>query len=339
MVVFCNGLLQHFPLLSTIPLADRATLLCYTYPNMHHKSVTQKGIAALVLCTAIFASLSVVARYLNTDFTILQQVYLRVFAALLIALVVFRKYLRWDIIAKLPAREWAVIAFRGLVGYGIGVTLISQAATMTLLGNVSFIAALPFVPLLGFLFLKEKVTWWKLLFVTASLLGVMLLSVHDWQNLLSWGTGELLAIIASLAFAIGYVTRRWHAKILNNQEITTLTFVCGTAFLMVFSLVLGEGLPKLDVSWGVWLTVILGGVFNVANLFFVNYGFEHVDAVRAGNLLNLESAWGLLFGFLLYQEWPTWLGLLGGIIIVASVVGMNWYSNRAPVTPPKVAEA
>lgn len=296
---------------------------------MRRNSHAKKGIAALVLLTAIFASLSILARYLNTDFTILQQVYLRVLMALILALLVFRKYLRWDKIAKLPPREWAVIAFRGFVGYSIGVTLISTAATMTLLGNVSFIAALPFVPLLGFLLLKERVTWWKLGFVLVSLLGVSLLSVRDFHNLLAWGMGDVFAIIATLGFAIGYIARKWHTNLLNNQEITTLTFMFGVGFVILISLFLGEGVPKLDVSWSIWLAILIGGVLNVANLFLINYSFEHVDAVRAGNLLNLEAAWGLLFGWLFYQEWPSWKGLLGGVLIVASVVGMNLYSHRA----------
>jgi drug/metabolite transporter (DMT)-like permease len=54
-----------------------------------------------------------------------------------------------------------------------------------------------------------------------------------------------------------------------------------------------------------------------------------VDAVRGGNLLNLESAWGLLFGLIFYGEWPSWRGLLGGVLIVGSVLGLNLYARRA----------
>lgn len=292
------------------------------------QSHTEKGIAALIFMTAVFALLSVLARYLDSGFTILQQVYLRVFVALILAVIVFHRYIRWEKIAALPLREWLVIAFRGFVMYAVGVTLISQSTTMTTIGNVSFIAALPFVPLLGFLFLKEKVTPWKLAFIGASVFGVALLAVRDFGNLLSWNAGDIVAIIATLGFAISYVTRKWHADILNNQELTALTLVFGAGFVFMFSMFLGEGAPPLDGSWTLWLAILLGGIFNVANVFLVNYGFQHVDAVRGGNLLTLESAWGVLFGFLFYSEFPTWLGLLGGVIIVGSVIGMNTYSHR-----------
>jgi len=293
------------------------------------KTDLEKGIAALIIVTALFASLSVLARFLNTDFTILQQVYLRVFAALLIAMVVFRKYIRWHTLTKIPRREWLIVALRAFISYGVAVTLISKAATLTLLGNVAFIGALPFVPLLGFIFLKEKVTWWKLTFIFGAILGVALLSVHDLHNLLSWGRGDVYAIIATLAFAVGYVSRKWHGPALNNHEITTLTFVFGVLWLFGLSLAIGEGLPAVDSVWTIWVAVALGGVFNVASLFLTNYSFQHVDAVRAGNLLNLEAAWGLLFGLTLYHEWPTWQGLSGGVLILACVIGMNLYSKRA----------
>jgi drug/metabolite transporter (DMT)-like permease len=293
-----------------------------------NKTDVEKGIAALIALTAIFASLSVLARYLSTDFTILQQVYLRVFAALAIAAVVFRKRIRWGQLSKLPMREWLILAFRGFVSYAIGVTLISKAANMTLLGHVAFIGALPFVPLLGFLFLKEKVTSWKMLFICGALLGVSLLSVHSFSDLLSWNTGDLLAIIATLGFALGYITRKWHGDTLNNQEITLLTFVFGGIFVLLLSILLGEGIPEESASWAVWAVVAFGGVLNVVNLLLTNYAFEYVDAVRAGSLLNLESAWGLLFGLVLYHEWPSLQGLAGGLLIVASAVMMNIYSHR-----------
>ena len=288
----------------------------------------EKGVIALIVLTAIFASLSVLARYLNSDFTILQQVYLRVFVALILASIVFRRHIRWSQLAKLPMREWLILALRGFASYAVGVTLISKAANMTLLSHVSFIAALPFVPLLGFLFLKEKVVWWKLVCVLVSLLGVAMLSVQSTHDLLAWGKGDLVAILATLGFAVGYVTRRLHSDKINNQEITVLTFVFGMLFVLSLSMLLGEGLPKVGLTWMVWAVVLVGGILNVANLFLTNYAFANVDAIRAGNLLNLESAWGLLFGFALYQEWPTLGGLIGGVLIVTSVIVMNIFSRR-----------
>jgi hypothetical protein len=68
------------------------------------KTTTDRGMAALVAATALFASLSVLARFLNDGLTIPQQVYMRIFVALLLALAVFRRSLRWNRLKALPLR-------------------------------------------------------------------------------------------------------------------------------------------------------------------------------------------------------------------------------------------
>lgn len=299
---------------------------------------TKKGILAIVVLAATIALLAVLARYLDGGFTVLQQVYLRVFAALILAVIVFRKHLRWRIIFTLPLREWGVIAFRGITGYVLGVALMTQAVTMTTIGNVTFIAALPIVPLLGFMLLKEKVTWWKLLFIFGAFFGVILMATHNPADLFSWHPGDIIAVVSTLGLGLSYIGRKWHGNMLNNQEITMLTFVFGAGSVLLLSLLVGEGTPPLGVSWAMWLAILLGGVFGLVKLFMANYGFQKLSAVQAGNLLTLEGAWGVLFGLLFYSEWPTWQGLAGGIIIVGCVIGMNNYTKRGEakmVAPPE----
>lgn len=295
------------------------------------RTEAEKGVIALIFLTAIFTMMSVLARYLNDGFTILQQVYLRIFVASVLAIVMFRQDIRWQRLLRMPAREWLILAFRGLMAYGLAVTLISKAVTLTLIGNVSFIAALPFVPVLGFLFLKEKVTWWKLAAIAGSLIGVGLLAITNFHDVFAWGRGDVVAIISNVAFAMSYIARRWHGPTLNNKEMTTLTLLFGTVIVFVMSMALGEGAPHVHLawtSWTLWAVILLGGALNVANQLLVNYSFQHLDAVRAGNLLNLECAWGLLFGLLFYHEWPSWRGLVGGIVIVSCVIALNIRSQR-----------
>lgn len=304
---------------------------------MGSMAATRKGIIAVILLAAIIAVLSVLARFLSTDFTILQQVYLRVFIALGIAIILFHRHLRWHIIKSMPAREWGILAFRGITGYAVGVTLLSQASTMTTIGNVTFIASLPLVPLLGLLLLGEKATWWKIVFILGSFLGVMLLATKDLTNFFAWQPGDLVAILATVGTALSYIARKWHGSTLNNQEITTFMFAFGMVAVFLLSMVLGEGMPALPSSWAIWLALLAAGALNVAKLFLANYGFQHVSAVQAGNLLTLEGVWGVLLGLLIYHEWPTWQGLLGGAIIVGCVLGMNAYSKKAAsmAAPPE----
>jgi drug/metabolite transporter (DMT)-like permease len=69
--------------------------------------------------------------------------------------------------------------------------------------------------------------------------------------------------------------------------------------------------------------IILSGLFNVANLFLTNYGFQRVTAVLASNLLTFESLFAIGIGIVLYKEFPTIKELLGGLLIVFSAYRMN----------------
>jgi len=54
-----------------------------------------------------------------------------------------------------------------------------------------------------------------------------------------------------------------------------------------------------------------------------NYGFQKIEAVLASNILTLESFFAIILGFLFYRETPLAKDLLGGIIIIISVIAMN----------------
>jgi hypothetical protein len=55
------------------------------------KNDRNKGILALILLAFAFASMGLFVRYLQNDFTIIQQTFLRIFAAFILGLVIFYK--------------------------------------------------------------------------------------------------------------------------------------------------------------------------------------------------------------------------------------------------------
>jgi len=53
-----------------------------------------------------------------------------------------------------------------------------------------------------------------------------------------------------------------------------------------------------------------------------------VEAVLASNILTLESFFAIFFGFIFFREVPALKELLGGLIIIISVVTMNVLESR-----------
>ena len=96
----------------------------------------------------------------------------------------------------------------------------------------------------------------------------------------------------------------------------------------------GQGAPHLTQHGPLWGAIALAGVLNALNVFLINYGFEQVDPVSAGNVLTVEAVWGLAFGLLFYRQWPTVLEIVGGVVIVGCALGLNSAGDRTPVEPP-----
>lgn len=283
----------------------------------------QKGVLALVLLSLVFASMGLFARYLSTGFVLFQQVYLRVLAAFFLGLIFFKNDLDFKKLKKISKKEWGLLIFRSAASYLFGVTLFTQAIILTKYSNVSFIGALPMVAILGALLLKEKLTFKKLLLILTAFSGVILIAVQDYSHLFVWGKGEVMALLATFAFSLSYVARKWHSDLLNNKEITQITFFLAFFMLFVASLIKGDGLPLTGWHWGLLIAVLGAGLFNVINMFLTNYGFQKVEAILASNILTLESVFGVILGLLFYKEVPITKELFGGVIITLSVIGMN----------------
>lgn len=291
--------------------------------NFNKKSDREKGIFSLVLLALVFASMGLFARYLATGFLLFQQVYLRMFAALVIGFVVFRKQIDLSKFKKLSIKEWSIIILRAVCYSLFGIILFTQAILITKYANVSFVGAIPMTAILGFILIGEKFTWKKATLVLLAFIGVFLIAVKDYFHLFDWGRGEILTLISTIFFALSYVARKWQSDLLNNKELTVINFL--VAFLVVFlvSLVKGDGLPVTGWNWELLLAIAGAGTFNIMNVFLTNYGFQKVEAVLASNILTLESLFAIVLGFIFYKEAPMLKDLIGGVIITISVIAMN----------------
>ncbi|MBM3283064.1 DMT family transporter [Candidatus Gottesmanbacteria bacterium] len=282
-----------------------------------------KGILAFVFLAALYAGTGVVTRNLSHYFTIFQQTYLRTLIAFILGIFFFRKKLHLEKIKKISLSEWLLLTGRSAAMFVFGATLWVKATTITKLANVTFLDALPITATLSFLFLGEKATLKKIFYLAMSFLGVIILSVKDYSSLSSFGYGEFLVAVSGFFFAFRNISRKWHSKLLNDQEITQLMFIFGILMLFTSSLIFGETFIMPKWNWEIIILLFIGGFIMAANLFLTNFGFAHLSAVLGNNILNLEAVFGILFGFLFFGEISSIKELLGGILIVTSVVKMN----------------
>lgn len=281
-----------------------------------------KGMFSLILLAFVFATMGIFARYLDLSFELFEQTYLRIGIAFILGIIIFGRNIEWEKFRTLSRRDGLILIGRAIALY-LGVVLFTEAILNTKYGNASFIAAAPLLPLFGYLMLRETVAWRTVAYIGLGFVGVLLIAVQDF-SMFEFGYGEVMALLSMLAFDISYVARKWQSEHLNNQESTVFMFAVGAFFLFISSMTIGEGLPTLGQFTPLVIgTLIVAALFNVANLYLTNYGFARVKVAVAGNLLTLETVFALLYSLFLFGEVPLLREIIGGAIIVLSVILIN----------------
>lgn len=291
-------------------------------------SQQNKGVLALVLLSFGFGAIAIIARVLGSQLHLFQQLYLTLGAGMILSLPFSTRILKMDRLTIIPFKDWLIMIFRIVVGYVVGGSLYRESVLLTKISNVVFIQALPFVAIFGWILLKEKFNWQKLILVMLSYLGVVIISVKDFSSIFTIGKGELFSFISAALFSLSYISRKWQTDFLDDKEISQILLILGTVILFITSLLFGEGLPKINWSIFLLLLVFLNGFINAFNLFFTNFGFRYVKAVLASNILTLESIFAVILAIIFFREIPTSKELIGGILIIGSVLQMNRLENK-----------
>lgn len=279
---------------------------------------------ALIAVAVGYALLNLAIRLMADAFEPLTQTYLRIFLGLFIALVIFRNKLRPRVIKKLPRRDWLVLLLMGVVGYSVGVGLITLGAINAKLVNVSVLTStIPFfVAIYSYFALRKKVSRQMLILLMLSFVGAAMVATKAFPPVIdSLGFGEVCILLASAAFAWYSVGRKLLSDRLNNYEISVLTMAIAAVSALIFALVAGESLNLagfLDPM--VLLGLAIGAGFNIIASMFENFAFQHINAVAGSQLLLIENAVAPLFGYFFYSELVGGFELLGAAIIIVSVL-------------------
>ncbi len=283
----------------------------------------RKGVIALILLSIVFATMGIFSRYLSTSFELFEQTYLRIGTAFIIGIILFYKKLDFSKLKEVSKKDLSVFIFRAITLY-LGVVLFTESILHANYGNAAFIAALPILPIFGYVFLKEKLSLKIIISILIGFVGMLLIAIPD-MSILKFGYGEMMALLSVAAFDLSYISRRWHSEHLTNIESTVLIFFIGAILLFITSILLGEQLPTVNQFTPFVIgTIIIASLFNIANLYLVSYGFQRLKAGIAGNILTLETVFALLYSIFLFKEIPHVREFVGGFIILLSV----WLVNR-----------
>ena len=219
-------------------------------------------------------------------------------------------------------KNYFKVGFSGLIGgSGLGVAMISfiwsitnTSAAITLL----CLAAMPFLTaLLGFLFLKEKISlnvWIAMIFAAIGII-VMALGNTDKGSLL----GLLFGIISAIGFSVFSVSLRWRKE---TPKFTTVA-IAGLFCAIVSSIMLFSNNSVFVSSSHNQGLFAIHGTIVCLGLILYSVGSKVIPAAEL-TLLSLTEVIGGIFWVWLpifgINEVPTNNTIIGGFLIFMSII-------------------
>lgn len=182
--------------------------------------------------------------------------------------------------------------------------------------------------ILGVLLLKERVVAVQVICALASVLGVFFTTLGQDASGFGW-VGFVLLLGAVFAASMFNVLSRKISVQFTAFERTYVMFALGCATFATIALIQCWGnmqemliAPMLDS--GFWISIIfLAGLSSVGAFLMLNYAVTHLDVVKAAIFANITTIISILAGVFILKESFGLYQVIGSIIIIASVYGVN----------------
>lgn len=241
----------------------------------------------------------------------------------------FQALIAWPVLRRggqtlrLPRRLLGLVILRTLlVLVGIG-TMVLSLRYLPLADAVAIAYVMPFLLLLlGRVFLDEEVGWRRLAACVVGFGGTLLVMQPSFAEL---GWVAALPLLVALNFAVYMMMTRRLGREIDPIPLQAVTGLFGT--LIVFPVILladGRGWPELDPivpgTRETMLLVLLGVLGSVSHL-LMTWSLRFAPAATVAPMQYLEIPFAVLFGWLIFAEFPDGLALAG----IAVVMGAGLY--------------
>jgi drug/metabolite transporter (DMT)-like permease len=226
--------------------------------------------------------------------------------------------------AKLPARgDWPLTLLLGLSGFTLYNYCINVGEQTVAAGTASLIAAcIPVMVTLGArFFFAEKLTWIGWFGIGLSFAGVGTTTLGAGKAI-QLSLGAVLVLAASVCAATYSLLNKRLLKRYAPLEVTTWTIWAGTLGLLPF----GAGLPATVAAAPALATfkvALLGLVPGALCYALFSYAITKIPMARVASWMFLVSLTSVSLGWLLLDELPSGMALVGGGITLAGVYLVN----------------
>jgi drug/metabolite transporter (DMT)-like permease len=268
---------------------------------MKHLHDHQKGIIAVFAAGLMWSTGGIFIKLITWN--ALQICCVRSFWAALVFLVIFKK----DIFYA------NLFTFINAVFYALLLILFVTATKLTTAANAIFLqyTASIYVLILEPLILKTKYEKANIFTIIVCFAGMSLFFIGKLSAGDMWG--NTLALLSGLALAAMLLGMR-----MNKKEYQFSSIFYGNIIVGLFCL--SSMFTKLDLSVPNLLMVSYLGIFQIGIAYaFFSYGLIRVYAIEASLIAMIEPVLNPVWVFIGYGERPSFMAIVGGIIIIAAL--------------------
>jgi len=287
---------------------------------VEHKDHVVRGMIAAMGAFFMFTVMNVFAKILSTNHSVVEIAFYRnLIACMPFLFMVFVLGKRDILVIK---SKPAAVGFRAVIGAVSLMTTFAAYALMPMAETtVLLFTSSLFIPVLGVIFLHEKVGKYRWAAVAIGFLGVVIMAGPT-GNIN--GLGVAVAMVAALMHATLQVILRYLGKF---ERPETVTFY----FLVIGTLVTALPLPFVAVTPTMEEIPLLFGIglSGAAAQWLLSSAFRYAPAAIVTVFNYSGIVWATIFGWLIWNDWPLPEVFAGAAVVIASNALVIWRESRA----------
>ncbi len=199
--------------------------------------------------------------------------------------------------------------------------------------KASFFTTLSFLvcPVINLILYKMKIQKFIGISALICLAGTCMLCYTPDMGRLVINFGDILCGFASIAGAINiiYMEKMSHKDNIDNTLFTIFLMSFIALWGTIIALARGEFDYHSQVTSSQMIAIVLMGLFSSAGAFILQIHCEkHVPSNRVGIIFSLEPASGCILSVLLIHETMSLIGWGGALVIMISILYMEFANNR-----------
>lgn len=199
--------------------------------------------------------------------------------------------------------------------------------------RASFFTTLSFLvcPVINLIVYKKKIPDFIAISALICLIGTCMLCYTPDIGGLKINSGDILCAFASIAGAINiiYMEKMTHRTNIDNSLFIILLMAFISIWGTAIALVRGEFAYHSIVTSSQMTAIIIMGLFSSAGAFILQIHCEkRVPSNRVGIIFSLEPASGCILSVLLIHETLSLIGWTGALVIMISILYMEFANNR-----------